>query len=154
MTSKVISDRIEWGTNSRFFVFWFSSKKSYFLIVKTIKFDYFCFISNLFHLDFSIKKYDFFEEKLKMSNPEIVPDSNRSEIIFETTKNQQNDSETRFGVVCVLSSRFNDLNTVIPSSMGRRPGSSPAPKHATHKRSIVVFGCVRALGWGSGCVVQ
>ena len=82
------------------------------MIVKTIKFDYFCFISNLFHLDFSIKKYDFFEEKLKMSNPEIVPDSNRSEIIFETTKNQQNDSETRFGVVCVSSSRFNDLNTV------------------------------------------
>ena len=85
------------------------------MIVKPIKFDYFGFISNLFHLDFSIEKYDFFEESQKITNPEIVPNSNRSEIFFEIMKNHQNESETRFGVGCLLSSRFNDLNTVTDS---------------------------------------
>ena len=117
----MISDRIESGTNSGFFVFWNSSKNSYFLIVKSIKFDYFGFISNLFHLDFSIEKYDFFEENQKITNPEIVPNSNRSEIFFEIMKNHPNESETRFGVGCVVSSRFNDLNTVR--------GNSPPAAH-------------------------
>ncbi len=91
------------------------------MIVKTIKFDYFGFISNLFHLVLVPEKYVFFEEIQKMTNPEIVPKSNRSQIFFKDMKNRQNDSETRFELVCLVTSRFYDLNTVMRGRTARAP---------------------------------